>query len=116
MRMLTFILLFLPLLCHAQIPDRSLHIGAGMFAGSWGSWVGSVYTPSPEKSFLIGMGITSLVGLGKEGLDHTTGGRAEFKDFTATITGGLIGAGLIYFGRKIFKKKNKIQWQNKLAI
>jgi len=81
---------------------------AGTFCGSWGSWVGSVYTPSPEKAFLIGMSITTLAGVGKETLDLGTGGSPEFKDFTATMAGGFIGAGIIYLGRKIFKRKNPI--------
>ena len=80
---------------------------AGTFCGSWGSWVGSVYTPSPEKAFLIGMSITSLAGVGKETLDMGTGGSPEFKDFTATMAGGFIGAGIVYLGRKIFKKKHR---------
>ena len=102
------LLLCTSLPCHAQIPvDKQLHLAAGAFCGSWGSWVGSVYTSSPEKSFLIGMGITALAGIGKETLDMGIGGSPEFKDFTATITGGLIGAGIVYLGRKIFKRKNR---------
>lgn len=92
--------------CKAEISvDKKLHLAVGTFCGSWGSWVGSIYTSSPEKSFLIGMGITTLAGVGKETLDMGTGGSPEFKDFTATMKGGLIGAGIIYLGRKIFKKK-----------
>lgn len=36
-------------------------------------------------------------------MDHTTGGEAEIKDFKATIIGGVIGAGLVYMGMKIFQ-------------
>ena len=106
MKKTLIILSLLSLTCHAQqINDKQLHLMAGTFCGSWGSWVGSVYTPSPEKAFLIGMSITTLAGVGKETLDMGTGGSPEFKDFTATMAGGLIGAGIIYLGRKIFKKK-----------
>lgn len=95
--------------CKAQMPvDKKLHIAVGAFCGSWGSWVGSVYTDSPEKAFLIGIGITTLAGVGKETLDMGTGGSPEFKDFTATMAGGFIGAGIVYLGRKIFKRKNPI--------
>ena len=101
------ILSLLSLNCHAQqLNDKQLHYAGGIFAGAWGTWVGSIYFErSPEKSFLIGMGITALAGVGKETLDMGTGGSPEFRDFTATITGGLIGAGIVYLGRKIFKKK-----------
>jgi hypothetical protein len=38
-----------------------------MFAGAWGTWVGSIYFErSPEKSALIGLGITALATGGKE--------------------------------------------------
>jgi hypothetical protein len=80
---------------------------AGTLAGAWGTWVGSVYTSSPEKSFLIGMGITALAGIGKETIDMGTGGSPELRDFTNTIIGGLAGAGIVYLGRKIFKKKHR---------
>ena len=51
------------------------------------------------------MSITTLAGVGKETLDMGTGGSPEFKDFTATMAGGFIGAGIVYLGRKIFKRK-----------
>jgi hypothetical protein len=106
MKYILIILLLISLNCKAQIPaDKQLHLAAGAFCGSWGSWVGSVYTSSPEKAFLIGMSITALAGVGKETLDMGTGGSPEFKDFTATMAGGFIGAGIVYLGRKIFKKK-----------
>ena len=104
MKSILTILLIISLNCSAQISaDKQLHLAAGTFCGSWGSWVGSVYTSSPEKSFLIGMSITALAGIGKETLDMGTGGSPEFKDFTATMAGGFIGAGLVYMGMKIFQ-------------
>lgn len=109
MKHILIILSLISLTCHAQqLSDKQLHLMAGTFCGSWGSWVGSVYTDSPEKSFLIGMGITALAGVGKETLDLGTGGRPELKDFTTTMAGGFIGAGIVYLGRKIFKRKNPI--------
>ena len=108
-KIIIIILSLLSLTCHAQqLNDKQLHLMAGTFCGSWGSWVGSVYTDSPEKSFIIGMSITTLAGVGKETLDMGTGGSPEFKDFTATMAGGFIGAGIVYLGRKIFKRKNPI--------
>jgi hypothetical protein len=104
MKYLLIILLFIPLLCQAQLPDRSLHIGAGMFAGAWGTWVGSIYFErSPEKSALIGLGITALAGLGKECIDYGTGGKVEMRDFGNSMFGGFVGAGLVYMGMKIFQ-------------
>ena len=77
MKKLLIILLFLPFALQAQLTDRSLHVGAGMFAGAWGTWVGSIYfEKSPEKSALIGLGITALAGLGKELIDYGTGGKS----------------------------------------
>ena len=108
MKYILIILSLLSLSCTAQqLSDKQLHYAGGVFAGAWGTWVGSVYTPSPEKAFLIGMSITALAGVGKETLDMGTGGSPEFKDFTATMAGGFIGAGIIYLGRKIFKKKHR---------
>jgi hypothetical protein len=90
----------------ASVPvDKKLHIACGMFAGSWGTWVGNVYTDIPEKSALIGLGISALAGLGKETIDFGTGGEMDVKDFGASLSGGLIGAGLVYAGMKIFKKR-----------
>ena len=67
MKHLLIILLFLPLLCQAQIPDKTLHYAGGVFAGAWGTWVGSIYFErSPEKSALVGLGITALATGGKE--------------------------------------------------
>lgn len=103
MKKLLIILLFLPLLSQAQLPDRSLHIGAGTVAGAWGTWVGSVYYKSPEKSALVGLGITALATGGKELIDYGTGGKVEMRDFMNTIKGGFIGTGVVYMGMKIFQ-------------
>ena len=104
MKKLLIILLFLPLLSQAQIPDRSLHVGAGTVAGAWGTWVGSIYFErSPEKSALIGLGITALATGGKELIDYGTGGKVEIRDFGNSMFGGFIGAGLVYMGMKIFQ-------------
>ena len=92
--------------CAGGVPvDKKLHIACGAFAGSWGAWVGSVYTDNPEKSALIGLGISAIAGAGKEIIDYSTGGSVEINDFKATLSGGLIGAGLVYAGMKIFKKR-----------
>ena len=104
MKYLLIILSLISLNCTAQIPaDKQLHLAAGAFCGSWGSWVGSVYTPSPEKSALIGLGITALATGGKELIDYGTGGKVELRDFTNSMFGGFIGAGLVYMGMKIFQ-------------
>lgn len=104
MRYILIILFFLSIPCHAQqLSDKQLHLMAGTFCGSWGSWVGSVYTDSPEKSALIGLGITALAGLGKEGIDYGTGGKVEMRDLGNSMFGGLVGAGLVYMGMKIFQ-------------
>ena len=118
MRKLIFILLFIPFALQAQIPDRSLHIGTGTIAGAWGTWVGSIYfEKSPEKSALIGLGITALAGLGKEGLDAGTGGKAELRDLGNSMIGGFIGAGLVYMGMKIYQSNVPyITYNNGLQI
>jgi hypothetical protein len=68
MRNLLIILSLLSLNCHAQqLNDKQLHLMAGTFCGSWGTWVGSIYFErSPEKSALVGVGITALATGGKE--------------------------------------------------
>jgi len=103
---LAFTIIFLSVQkCSGQIAaDKSLHGGAGIFCGAWGTWVGSIYfEDSPEYAALIGLGVAAMAGLGKEGLDAGTGGSPELKDLMATITGGLIGAGLMYLGMKIYQ-------------
>lgn len=91
--------------CSGIEVDKKLHIGCGAFAGAWGTWVGSVYTDNPEKSALMGFGISALAGGSKELIDLGSGGSVEISDFKATLKGGFIGAGLVYIGMKIFKKR-----------
>jgi hypothetical protein len=104
MKKLLIILLFIPLFCQAQLPDRSLHYAGGTFCGAWGTWVGSIYfEASPEKSALIGLGITALATGGKELIDYGTGGKVEMRDLGNSMFGGFVGAGLVYMGMKIFQ-------------
>ena len=105
MKYILIILSLLSLNCHAQqLSDKQLHYAGGVFAGAWGTWVGSIYfEKSPEKSALIGLGITALAGLGKEGIDYGTGGKVEMRDLGNSMFGGFVGAGLVYMGMKIFQ-------------
>jgi len=118
MKKTLIILLFIPFTLQAQLPDRSLHIGAGTVAGAWGTWVGSIYfEKSPEKSALIGLGITALASGGKELIDYGTGGKVELRDFGNSMFGGFIGTGLVYMGMKIFQSNVPyISFNNGLQI
>ena len=95
--------------CAGGVPvDKKLHIGAGAFCSTWGTWVGSVYYPDrPLKSSIIGFSIALTAGIGKEALDHVTGGRAEFKDLQYTILGGVVGALASYGVMKLVQKKHR---------
>jgi len=68
MKYILIILSLLSLSCTAQqLSDKQLHYAGGVFAGAWGTWVGSIYFErSPEKSALIGLGITALATGGKD--------------------------------------------------
>jgi len=105
MKHLLIILSLFSLSCTAQqLSDKQLHYAGGTFAGAWGTWVGSIYFErSPEKSALIGLGITALATGGKELIDYGTGGKVELRDIGNSMFGGFVGAGLVYMGMKIFQ-------------
>jgi hypothetical protein len=108
--------LLIPCLVQAQefkpIPiDKQYHIGAGAFAGVWGTFAGNSLDLTPEQSALCGVAATMAAGVGKELWDISwcvLGDKSatfDTMDIAATALGGIVGTGLSYVALKIFKKK-----------
>jgi len=119
MKNILIILSLIAINCTAQqLNDKQLHLMVGTLAGAWGTWVGSIYFEhSPEKSALIGVGITALATGGKELIDYGTGGKVELRDLGNSMFGGFVGAGLVYMGMKIFQSNAPyITYNNGLQI
>lgn len=92
--------------------DKKYHIGAGVLAGTWGTFAGNSLELAPEESALFGVAMSAVAGVGKELMDvserwifKTPGAKFDAMDIAATVEGGIIGAGLSYLALKIFKKK-----------
>ena len=105
--------------------DKKYHIGAGAFAGVWGTFAGNSLEWSPEESALFGVAMSVVAGIGKECMDvapvvfGNKSARFDVMDIAATVEGGVIGAGLSYVALKIFKKKAPVfygQTKGKIEI
>ena len=91
-------------------PDKQYHIGAGAFAGVWGTFAGNSLELTPEQSALLGVAASVAAGVGKELWDVSwciLGDKSatfDTMDIAATTLGGIVGTGLSYVALKIFKK------------
>ena len=105
MKKLIIILLFAPMLCQSQIPyDKKLHIGAGFFISTWGTFAADACGYNAEQATLFGLVTAFGAGVAKELADGCGFGTMDIKDFRATMYGGLVGTALSYVGLKVFKK------------
>ena len=90
--------------------DKKYHIGAGVLAGTWGTFTGNSLELTPEQSALFGVAASVAAGVGKELWDVSwciLGDKSatfDTMDIAATTLGGMIGTGLSYVALKIFKK------------
>lgn len=117
MKRLLFFCLLIPVLSYGQIPtDKKYHAGAGVIIGIWGTFAGNSIDLAPEKSAIFGMGSVAVAGLGKELWDEIDYGGWDWKDFGATMIGGVVGTGLTYAGLKIFKKHKPVVIANKNEV
>lgn len=77
-----------------------------MTVSAWGS-----FTVKDEgiKPFAAGVAWSALAGLGKEVYDVGCGGKADIRDFTSTLIGGIVGSSITFLIHKaVVKKRFKI--------
>jgi hypothetical protein len=96
------ILLMIFVLCfcasHAQDANKGHpeHIIAGMAVGGVTSYFVYKKTNNKFKSWAIGIGAATVIGLAKELIDPSIGRERSVQDFGYTVLGGVIGASVVF--------------------
>jgi hypothetical protein len=77
--------------------DKLRHFSAGYVAGNLTTGVLQILIPKDQRNrklyaFLGGVGVSVVIGVGKEYWDSLRHGQVEFKDALATIAGGVSGS------------------------
>lgn len=102
MKYLIIILLSLVLTADAQV-DKQLHFYAGATVAGWGSL--TVDQTTLWKPAVAGITWAALTGAGKEVADMVGFGTPEWKDFGATVIGGIVSVGIITGIKVIIRHK-----------
>jgi uncharacterized membrane protein YdcZ (DUF606 family) len=86
--------------CTSQAQDASKghpeHILAGMAIGGVTSYLVYRKTNNKFKSWAIGTGAATVIGLAKELIDPSIGRERSAQDFGYTVLGGVIGASVVF--------------------
>ncbi len=96
--LLFFIVVLFFFSSHAQDPNKGHpeHIVAGMAIGGVTSYLVYRKTNNKFKSWAIGTGAATVIGLAKELIDPYIGHESSAQDFGYTVLGGAIGASIVF--------------------
>ncbi len=107
MKMLVIVFFFFYCIStHAQFTDSGHpeHFISGMIVGGVTSYIVYKKTGNKLKSWVIGTGAATLIGLAKELIDPAIGRKRSGADFGYSVLGGAIGASIVF---PLKKKKPK---------
>ena len=99
MKILVLVFIFLcSIPTQAQFTDHGYpeHFIGGMIIGGVTSFIVYKKTNNKFKSWAIGTGAATLIGLAKELIDPSIGRERNEADFGYTVLGGAIGASIVF--------------------
>lgn len=85
-------------------PDKPRHLVAGLGFAAAGDMLAATFARDPDARAVVGFGLGTLAGLGKEGLDAVAGGDPSLGDLGWTALGAALGASLTWLLSRAFDR------------